>query len=463
MIERTISFLHARGIREITIITGYKAEKFAYLEGACGVTLVNNPRADVCNNWSSLLLVKEKLEDTFIIDGDIFFLENFVDFVQPGKSQFISQPTTSGLEWRLITDASGRLTGVSKWEPDGFGLVGVSYWTGEGAALLGQELELCADDEYWEDAALRILDKTPIHAVCIPRKFLYELDSVKDALNAHLLTHEEVARLSSDQSSPCQLKGLTNNTWKIQGHEGKALSLRVPGTGTEFFIDREQEPIVISLIKDLRITPETEFYPGGLKTSRFLEGYHIVTQSDMNLSFFRQLAALLKRLHTVRYDECYGMTSTSITSQIELYEQRSGLAAPPEQRAWLFEKAKYFDAMPQVLCHRDLLLENILVLPGDYSTIQLIDFEYAGFAASLWDSASFILEAGIEDDTRDQFIAAMQIDGEKREDLFWMEILVDYVWGMWGQVNNYLDYAENRLKRSRMKLLPLLGGNNSHI
>jgi len=457
LVERLISRLHDDGITDITVVTGYLAEKFDYLRDAFNVTLVRNSRYASCNNWSSLLVVRDRLEDALILDGDLLFLENFVHFVQPGKSQFISQPTTYGLEWQLQLAADGRIEDVHKWKADGYGMVGLSYWQGEGARLLAAELERCEPDEYWEDAAVRVLKKTPVYATCIEKPFLCELDSLHDALKLHVLTHEEIARLASSGYKPQKLKGLTNSTWKIRGHDGMMRCLRIPGTGTEAFIDRDQEPVVIGLIEHLAITPPTTFYPYGVKTSTFLEGYRTATAEDMVRPFFDALGALLTRLHHVPYSTAYGFSPLYIKQQIEMYETQSSLVADPDQRAWLMDKAAFFDASPPVLCHRDLLLENILFQEGEnYATTQLIDFEYAGFTHPLWDPASFILEAELEGESRQLFIQAMEL-GRSAEELLWMEILVDYVWGMWGVVNHYADYAENRLKRSRLKFNALHG------
>ena len=455
LVERSIAMLHDSGITDITIITGYLDEKYEYLKEKHHIELVYNDRYAECNNWTSLFMVRDRLDDALIIDGDLVFLENFVSLVQSGKSQFISQPTRHGLEWQMLLNAECRIEAIHKWKPDGYGLVGLSYWQGEAARMLAEELEQCTPEDYWEDAAIRIIEKTPVYATCVERTFLYELDTLKDALHFHLLTHEEIAHLSSHDYKPQKLKGLTNNTWKIRGHDGAMWCLRIPGAGTEAFIDREQEPVVISFIENLGVTPSTVFYPHGLKTCTFLEGYRIATAEDMTRPFFDALASLLKRLHSVPFPASCPFPPMYLKSQIELYEAQSGILAEPELRDWLMEKAAFFDASAPVLCHRDLLLENILFQEGEYSTTQLIDFEYAGFTHPLWDSASFILEADLADAPRKQFIESMKLDEDGAAHLLWMEILVDYVWGMWGLVNRYADYAENRLKRSRLKFYAL--------
>lgn len=109
----------------------------------------------------------------------------------------------------------------------------------------------------------------------------------------------------------------------------------------------------------------------------------------------------------------------------------------------LRKKTALFDSEKQVLCHRDLLLENIMVLNKYGNGMQLIDFEYAGFCNMLWDAASFILEAGITGKTHDAFIKACRLDAPADKlRLTEMEIAVDYIWVLWGVVNRYREYAK---------------------
>ncbi len=457
LLEHTLGLLRRHGVERITVVTGYMADHFQYLKDAFSVELIRNPLFAATNNNTSLALVRDRLQDSLIIDGDLFFLEDFLPHVRPDHAQFISQPTTHGLEWELRLDAARRVVEVRKWSPTGYGMVGVSYWTGDAARRLAEELPHCAPDEYWEDAALRVLPRCPVYAACLETPFVRELDTVKDALDFRLLTHEQIAHQCSVDFTPVKLKGLTNNTWLVRNRDGELRTLRVPGAGTEAFIHREHEPLVLEHLRDLNITPSSRFYPGGLKTTHFLKKHRVSTFQDMEPRYFAQLAACLHRLHSIEHTPQDALSPLYIKEEMALYEARSGRALPPQERSWLAARAEYFDARPQVLCHRDLLPENILVSGAHGADMQLIDFEYAGFTDALWDVASFILESGIEGPMREAFITACGItDVTEKQQLFQMEILVDYIWGLWGLVNNYGDYGENRLARARLKLRTVL-------
>ena len=469
LLEQSVALLRRHGVQRIVVITGYMAEAFAEPARRLGLELRYNARYADTNNSTSLALAHDLLALSvpadrnndnaacLVLDGDLFFCNNFFPLLRSGVSQFVSQRTVRGLEWEMRLDDVGRVLSVDKWSPQGWGMVGVSCWSGEGARQLAQELTRCAPDEYWEDAALRVLTRTPVYAVCAEQNFVLEVDTVRDALDTGLLTHEEIARLTSVDFVPEKLKGLTNNTWLVRDAQGCLRTLRVPGKGTDRYLRREHEPLVLEHILHLDITPATTFYPGGFKTTFFLEQHRISTRRDATPAYFRRLASLLQMLHSLPHRQDSPLQPLYIAADMQLYEGQCGRRASEPQRRWLLERARAFDAEPQVLCHRDLLLENILVSGPDGQGMQLIDFEYAGFTHPLWDTASFILEAGIEGETRQAFVHACGLAQEEQGVALWhMEIVVDYVWGLWGLVNNYEEYGENRLHRADLRLRELL-------
>ncbi|MDE7064235.1 MAG: NTP transferase domain-containing protein, partial [Desulfovibrionaceae bacterium] len=108
LLEHTLGLLRRHGVERITVVTGYMADHFQYLKDAFSVELIRNPLFAATNNNTSLALVRDRLQDSLIIDGDLFFLEDFFPHVRPDHAQFISQPTTHGLEWELRLDAARR-------------------------------------------------------------------------------------------------------------------------------------------------------------------------------------------------------------------------------------------------------------------------------------------------------------------------------------------------------------------
>lgn len=77
IIERTIQYLKQAGVEDITIVTGHKKELFMPLKEKYAVQLVHNKKYSIYNSLYSLKLVLDKLEDTFVIHGDVVMFKNF--------------------------------------------------------------------------------------------------------------------------------------------------------------------------------------------------------------------------------------------------------------------------------------------------------------------------------------------------------------------------------------------------
>lgn len=443
LVERTIRQLRADGVSDIALVVGYKRECFDYLQEKYGVRLIVSERYDTANNFSSLELVADRLGDSLVIDGDLYIRRPIVPLVRPGVSQFICQKTQRGTEWELLTDAQDRVVGVKKESPDGYAMSGISYWTEEAAALLREELARSGPDDYWEDAAIRILDRTPVYAV--RTKLLQcEIDSLEDVLSLGLLSADELADQCSETSMAEKLKSLTNDTYLIRLH-GRDVVLRIPGRGTDQIIDRSLESAMLELLRGMDITPECTFYSGGIKTTDFLRGYGILTPETLDEATIAGVARLMGRLHAIPmppgFDALHGPNAAlSVLNEVKLYERQSGInLLADEERDLLYDFAREMDRDEKCFCHRDFVLENIL-RRGD--SMQLIDFEYACFCSRYWDYASFVTETRLSDDRLASFVRTCGLD-ERR--LLKAVIIVDYIWGLWGFYRECIDYGRGRI------------------
>ena len=76
LIERQIQQLHEAGIKNITIVLGYKKEMFYYLEDKYGVKFIINDAFNIKNNIESIYLARKELKNTYICVSDSYFVEN---------------------------------------------------------------------------------------------------------------------------------------------------------------------------------------------------------------------------------------------------------------------------------------------------------------------------------------------------------------------------------------------------
>lgn len=439
LLERTIQYLLADNITDITLVTGYKAEMFEPLGKKYGLRLLYCEEFAQRNNHASLLTAAHLLDDCIIMDGDLYLRRGVFKQIQPGISQFVAQKTAFGTEWELHTTPDGRVTGAKKGSPSGWAMSGLSYWTGEAAKLLRQELPHCTADEYWEDAALRIIDKTPVYMTPV-EQFQVEMDDCYDLIKLHLVTPDELAMQCDEQGRAQRLGGLTNSNYLIT-LGGERVVLRIPGLGSEKIIDRTQEPQFLALIKHADLTPPADFFYNGIKVTQFLEGYETLQPEQYTPEIFDILCSKLRQLHSVSIADAPTAPRFCVIDEMTLYERQSGLNfLEAEERDLLTAFAVEMDADPKVFCHRDLLPANIMVRGRD---MRIIDFEYACFTSLYWDIASFLTESRLsEHDARlfAQSYGNLDFDRVQRA-----VILVEYIWALWGFVKGYIHYGRGRM------------------
>lgn len=161
MIDSIVRALHMNGIFEIHVVVGYRRDAF---EGLAvenpGLTLVDNPWYDTCNNISSLYVARQFLSDVIILDGDqLIFDPNVLapQFERSGyNAVWTDEPTK---EWVLSLGDNGAIAGCSRTGgPRGWRLVSISRWSDEDGARLRrfveEEFQGGNRNIYWDDVAL---------------------------------------------------------------------------------------------------------------------------------------------------------------------------------------------------------------------------------------------------------------------------------------------------------------------
>ncbi len=161
MIETIIQGLNKNGITDITIVTGYLADKFNFLHDKyTGVSLINNPYYQEYNNLSSLYVARHKLKSTIILDGDQL-IDN-LQVLNPvfNKSGYagtwVDQWTD---EWIMHADDDGNIVSCDRDGGEkGYRLYSVSKWAASDstklANLVEEEFEAQNRDIYWDDVAM---------------------------------------------------------------------------------------------------------------------------------------------------------------------------------------------------------------------------------------------------------------------------------------------------------------------
>ena len=363
ILQNTIEYLQSANITDIIVVCGYKAEIFAPLAKSLRFKQVIFKDFADKNSVASLKFVSDFItKGTLILNGDLFITRDFVADLHFGHSQFLGQEINQGIFWGYIVDSNAKLLDIDTNATSGFG-DGIAFFDNEAdLEIIKDSLNKCDDKQYWESCVLGILDKINFYAFKSQTPFYTEIDSIQDALNANLLTPEEIAQQCATDGNAERLKGITNINYKIN-FNGVDKVLRIPSPNTDKCIDRAVEKRVLELITPLNITPHNEFYANDIKMSDFLAEFRSAEFSDINDDFLCAVVEKMKKLHAIKYDKNLNIPRITMLGEIQKYENlcKIPLTTPKEHKI-LLDIAREMDKSEFVLCHRDLQLPNIMVL-----------------------------------------------------------------------------------------------------
>lgn len=179
MVEQQIRFLQEVDIHDITLVSGYRADRLDYLREMYGVKIVHNEKYDVYNNIYSLYLVRELFGDTFVLEGDVYMPSNCLQTALEHSTYFAAYREEYQREWGLSLDDRGRVLEIRPQDGTGYVLSGISYWTKEDALRINKRItELIQGgqfkDLFWDDAVLQL--QSELHIQCLPAQ-IYEIDT----------------------------------------------------------------------------------------------------------------------------------------------------------------------------------------------------------------------------------------------------------------------------------------------
>lgn len=185
LIERQIRQLREAGVKDITIVLGYKAELFEYLADKYSVSLVYNEDYKRYNNSSSVIRVVDKLNDTFLCCSDHYFERNV--FLDRKTDSYYAVQYANGEtpEWCVETDDKGFIKKVNIGGANAWFLAGHVYFNPAFSKVFTNLLVEAYKDEgtrqgYWEDLMIKHLDILPIKIRKYSDKEFREFDSIDE-------------------------------------------------------------------------------------------------------------------------------------------------------------------------------------------------------------------------------------------------------------------------------------------
>jgi thiamine kinase-like enzyme len=241
--------------------------------------------------------------------------------------------------------------------------------------------------------------------------------------------------------------GLTNLVYRIDFQGGRYI-LRLPGKGTEEFVDREVELHNATIAADAGVSAEVLFGDPktGVMLTRYIDGIVTMTPElfGQREGAAARAAVALKQMH--EYDrefrfrfELFAMIDEYLgvldKLKAELPDGYNDVvtAAQPVREA--------LEANPGTLapCHCDPLCENFL---DNGERMWIVDWEYSGMNDPIWDLGDVSVEAGFNAAQDDEMMQAY-CSGEPSPAVYGRMVIYkamcDLLWTLWGLIQHAND------------------------
>jgi len=410
LIERQISQLHEVGIREIYIVVGFMKEQYEYLIDEYDVTLVVNPDYATKGNLHSLKLVKQHLENAYIIPCDTWSANNPYSELELYSWYMVSDAIDSkssmrvNRKWELV---------MTSGDESGNCIIGICYLLQHDAKLLQERMEqLCQrtryDGAYWEEA-LYDKQKMDIYARVVKAsevveintyEQLCEMESNFSQFDEAIAVIEETFNVKKTEIRNITIlkKGITNRFFTFECKCEKYI-IRIPGIGSQQLISREQEVKTYAAIAGKGICDDLIY-------ANSETGYNIVKwikdARGCNPQDNEDVKKCMESLRTFHNMKIVVDNEFDIFGQIRFYESLWGEKASvyrdyEKTKENIFSLKDYIEenTKEKILTHMDAVADNFLLYvdeAGD-EQVQIIDWEYAAMQDPHVDIAMFAVDA----------------------------------------------------------------------
>jgi CTP:phosphocholine cytidylyltransferase-like protein len=190
MIERNIEFLLERGLKEIIIVTGYLAEQFSYLEEKYPeVKLIYNDKFNEYNNIYSFYLIRNYLEDSYILEGDIILNKNIFSKNLKESVCFSKKILSFNNEWQLITDKNNFIKEIRISGKNNYIISGPRFFIKRDSEKLKMLVEKYCENEkikkeyFWDNILKENIDLFKIKVIEMQESDIYEVDTLEELIN----------------------------------------------------------------------------------------------------------------------------------------------------------------------------------------------------------------------------------------------------------------------------------------
>lgn len=186
MLERNIEYLIEKNIKEIYVVVGYLHEKFEYLKKKYPeVKIIYNNKYKEYNNIYSFYLIRNFLENSFLLDGDIFISKNILDISLSHFTYFSKKVNRNNLEWQLIND-NLKVKKICVGGKNNYIISGVSFLKKPDSLKLKKLVEEYILDEkikknyFWDDLVKENIKEFDIYIKPLEGDDIFEIDNLEE-------------------------------------------------------------------------------------------------------------------------------------------------------------------------------------------------------------------------------------------------------------------------------------------
>lgn len=257
-----------------------------------------------------------------------------------------------------------------------------------------------------------------------------------------------------------RLGGLTNLVFQAGDH-----CIRIPGKGTEEYINRANEAVAAREAAKAGVSPEVLYFDErGVMVTRFVDGAQTMSPAAFKLNEGAPARAgeAFRKLHRSGAVFPFRFYLFSMIDDYLKVLSTKDVVLPKGYHDVLKEAedirtALSMHPLPLVACHCDPLCENFL---DTGERMWIVDWEYSGMNDPMWDLGDLAVEGKFGERQEEEMLCAY-FSGEpkpaERGRVVIYKAMCDLLWTLWGliqlanqnPVDDFRAYAEGRFGRCR--------------
>jgi thiamine kinase-like enzyme len=262
--------------------------------------------------------------------------------------------------------------------------------------------------------------------------------------------------------------GITNRNYvvTVDGDPGAAavgrFVLRIPGEGTEAFIDRTRELNNHAAAAAAGVTPPLlhVIQPGDCTVVPFIPGETMHPESIAgHPDRLEKIVAAMRTYH----EKAVFANEIRLFDMVRQYlRMAQDVNAPrPEEIAWMLAQGRRIETAMErdepafTACHNDLLSENFILAPD--GKMWIIDWEYGGMTDPYFDLGDFCVEHPLSVDEEKLVLTAYcgGMDEHRYARMQLHKLVADLWWSIWAMIQasmskldfDFYEYGMNRMRR----------------